>query len=86
MQRPCYYYILGGIILYITGVTSLARRVDVISPPIITKASGEYSADLLNAIGNSPPIAVRAVSRTGRNLISPASIIASLRGVPFSRN
>jgi len=41
MQRRYNFYILGGMILYITGVTNLASSVEVISPPIITKASGE---------------------------------------------
>jgi len=34
-------FISGGRSLYITGVTSLARSVEVISPPIMTQARGE---------------------------------------------
>lgn len=34
-------FISGGISLYITGVTSLAISVEVISPPMITYARGE---------------------------------------------
>jgi len=33
--------ISGGSSLYITGVTNLASSVEVINPPIITKARGE---------------------------------------------
>jgi len=51
--------------------------VEVINPPIITQASGEYMPDLLRAMGNNPPMAVMVVNRTGRNLISPARIMAS---------
>jgi len=34
-------HICGGIRRYITGVTSRARSVEVISPPMITHAIGE---------------------------------------------
>ena len=32
----------GGINLYITGVTSRARKVEETNPPMITQAMGEY--------------------------------------------
>jgi len=47
---------------YITGVTSRASGVEVISPPMITHAIGEYSPTFSSASGRSPPIAVAEVS------------------------
>ena len=35
-----------------------------------------------SAIGNKPPIAVSVVNMIGRNLTSPASLIASFNSIP----
>ena len=67
---------LGGISLYITGVTMRDKIVELIKPPMSTKASGEMSGLVLNAMGSKPPIAVSEVNTTGRNLVSPACSMA----------
>ena len=54
------------------GITSDVSRVEVISPPMTTVASGRcISAPSLvdNAIGKKPRLATKAVIRTGRNRI-----------------
>ncbi len=77
-----YASILGGISLYTTGVTILDKTVEEIKPPISTKANGDINGLLLSAMGVNPPIAVKLVSTIGRNLISPASLIAALSSFP----
>ena len=67
-----------------TGVTILESRVELISPPIMTIASGDISGFVDIAMGIRPPIAVREVRIMGRNLISEALRIASSSGVPSS--
>lgn len=52
-------------------------NVELIMPPIITIASGDINGLVLNAMGKSPPIAVRDIRMMGRNLTSPPSRIAS---------
>ena len=59
--------------MYITGVTKRASSVEEINPPMITIASGEYSADPWMASGVKPPMAVAEVKRIGRKRTSPAS-------------
>ncbi len=68
---------LGGISLYMTGVTILDRMVELISPPINTIAKGAISGFGFNAMGSKPQIAVIEVKTTGRKRVSPAMLIAS---------
>ena len=53
---------LGGINLYITGVTILENIVELINPPINTIANGEISGLGFQARGINPQIAVMDVS------------------------
>ena len=78
--------ILGGKSLYITGVTILESRVELISPPMSTIARGEMSGLVLKATGIKPPIAVIVVSTMGKNRISPDFWMAVSRSTPSFRN
>jgi hypothetical protein len=69
--------ILGGMSLYITGVTILDRMVELINPPINTIANGAISGFGFRAMGSSPHMAVMEVSTTGRKRVSPAIAMAS---------
>ena len=60
----------GGINIYNNGVTILLNNVELINPPINTKASGEINGDFSSTSGTIPPIAVIEVSKMGRNLVS----------------
>ena len=64
----------------------LERTVELTSPPISTRASGEISGFEFNAIGINPQMAVMEVKITGRKRISPASSIASCKGLPCWRS
>ena len=77
MKDFYYFSILGGISLYITGVTILDKMVELISPPISTIASGAIKGFEFRARGIRPQIAVMEVSTTGRKRVSPAIAIAS---------
>jgi hypothetical protein len=78
--------ILGGINLYITGVTIRESIVELIKPPIRTIAKGAICGLGFMAIGISPHIAVRDVNTTGRNLVSPDFFMASSIECPSSLN
>ena len=69
-----------------TGVKILESNVELISPPIITTASGEISGLVERAMGIRPPMAVNEVRIMGKNRISPASLIAMSNGFPSSLN
>ena len=62
------------------------RRVEEISPPIITIARGEIKGLVEMAMGIKPPMAVKVVKIIGKNLTSPASFIACSIGMPSARN
>ena len=66
---------------HITGVTSRARKVEVIRPPMIAQAIGS-TGRCSAASGIRPPIAVAEVSRIGGKRISPARSIASSAARP----
>ena len=78
--------ILGGINLYITGVTILASIVELISPPINTIANGAISGLGFQARGINPQMAVIDVRTTGKKRVSPAILIASSMLCPLARN
>ena len=63
----------GASNLYNTGVTILVKIVELINPPMITNASGEYNGLFSITNGINPPIAVSVVNMIGINLVSPAS-------------
>ena len=69
-----------------TGVTILDSSVEEIRPPMSTRDNGEISGLLLKAIGVNPPIAVKLVRMIGKKRSSPATLIASSRVFPCSRN
>lgn len=69
-----------------TGVKILESNVELISPPIKTMARGEISGLVESAMGIRPPIAVIEVRMIGKNLISPASLMAMSKGFPSSLN
>jgi hypothetical protein len=62
------------------------RRVELISPPIITIASGEIRGFVEMAMGIRPPIAVNVVKIIGKNRTSPASRMACSIGIPSARS
>lgn len=68
------------------GVNILDNSVELINPPISTIANGEISGLVERAIGISPPIAVKEVKIMGKNLISPASRMATSSDFPSSLN
>src|SRR6478736_9886060 len=76
----------GGNNLYITGVTNRESNVELINPPMITQANGEYNGLFSMANGVKPPIAVREVNTIGTKRISPAFSMASNNGIPRSRS
>ena len=67
-----------------TGVKILESNVELINPPISTMARGEMRGFVERAIGINPPIAVKDVKIIGKNLISPASRMATSSGFPSS--
>lgn len=77
---------LGGINLYITGVTILDSIVELINPPINTIANGAINGLGFQARGINPQIAVMDVSTTGKKRVSPALLIASSMLCPSARN
>src|SRR5689334_4147853 len=78
--------IFGASNLYNTGVTILVSNVLLISPPIITRASGEYNGLFSITSGSNPPIAVKVVKIIGTNRVSPDSCIALSRLIPCLRS
>ena len=74
----------GGINIYNNGVTILLNNVELIKPPINTKAKGEIKGEFSSTRGIIPPIAVIDVSRIGRKRVSAPFRTASLNGMPCS--
>ena len=56
--------------------------VELIKPPINTIARGDIKGFVDQAIGIKPPMAVMVVNTIGKNLISPASLMAASSGFP----
>ena len=70
------------------GMTSDVRRVEVMSPPMTTVASGRcISAPSLvdRAIGRNPRLATMAVMRTGLSRVMAVSKLILASGTPDSR-
>lgn len=55
---------------------------ELINPPINTIAKGQNSGLVDHSIGIKPPIAVSVVRTMGKNLISPASLMATSSDLP----
>jgi len=72
--------------LYIIGMINRVKKVQTIKPPSITTPIGDLISepeDLDTAIGITPRIVVKAVSKTGRNLVTAPSITALLFSTPL---